>query len=118
VKRVDLLLVACAVALTIASGVFAAGGRGGEPTLIVESPQGKWVYRMGTAREVGIPGSLGVSRIRIAEGGAVFVESPCTNKLCVAHGPLRRAGEWNACLPNRVMVRVEGDAGGLDAVAF
>jgi hypothetical protein len=92
---------------------------------VVESPQGKWVYQLNSNREIAIPGSIGASTLLLEDGKVRFSDSPCENKLCIMHAPLSNNGDWNACLPNRVMVHIEGNVNAdsptqdaLDAVAF
>jgi len=53
-------------------------------------------------------GPLGTTHIRIAEGKVWVVDSPCPHKLCMKMGKKERAGEVIVCVPNRVIVRVEG----------
>ena len=53
-------------------------------------------------------GPLGTTHIRIAEGKVWVVDSPCPHKLCMKMGKKGRAGEVIVCVPNRVIVRVEG----------
>jgi len=58
--------------------------------------------------DVSVPGPLGITQIRI-EGEKVWVvDSPCPHKLCVKMGKKIRAGAVIVCVPNRVIVRVEG----------
>jgi len=46
-------------------------------------------------------------------------DSPCRDKICVLGGWISHSGEWLACLPNSVFVRVEGaDTGPVDAQTF
>jgi hypothetical protein len=125
VKGSDFFFIALSVGVSLASFNFAYRGRAGMPTLVVESPQGKWVYRLdsqGSAKEIVIPGSLGESTLLLEGGKVRILDSPCENKLCVIHAPLSQNGDWNACLPNRVMVHIEGAGDGsapdMDAVAF
>lgn len=49
--------------------------------------------------------------IEISRAGARFVTSPCPDQLCVHAGLLTRAGESAVCLPQRVSLRLTGDAG-------
>jgi hypothetical protein len=107
------------VALSVGAAVFslalaAAGGR--EPSLVVTSPSGEYRYTLDKNITVSIPGVLGDSVVAVENGKARFAESPCENKLCVIHSPLSRAGHWSACLPNQIMLRVEGadDDGEID----
>ena len=36
------------------------------------------------------------------DGSIAFLESDCPDKICVKSGKLHRAGEYAACIPNRV----------------
>ncbi len=72
-------------------------------------------------RDLGVPGPLGQTLVRLGPEGARVVESPCPLKLCVAAGLASRPGQVVACLPNRVALRVLGAGegtgdGGVDAV--
>ena len=50
-------------------------------------------------------------------GGAVSVTgASCRNQVCVKHGSISRAGESIVCLPNRLVVTIEGKGGGYDTV--
>lgn len=69
-------------------------------------------------RELDIAGALGVSHIEIKHAEARFVDSPCSNKLCILHGWLRHAGESTACLPNQVSLRILGRDPRYDAINF
>lgn len=55
----------------------------------------------------------------IADGKADMEASDCPDRICVKHRPIGRVGESIICLPNRVVITVEGngETTGLDAVA-
>ncbi|MBI5041970.1 MAG: NusG domain II-containing protein [Gammaproteobacteria bacterium] len=65
-----------------------------------------------------VTGALGVSLIEIKDAQVRFVDSPCSNKLCVHSGWQRHAGETTACLPNQVSVRILGRDRRYDAINF
>jgi hypothetical protein len=114
-KPLDFLFILLSVAVSAGSVVFALQDTGGKPVLAVESPEGEWLYTLDKDADIAIPGLLGDSRLEIRDGRARFLDSPCANKVCVQHTPLSRAGDWSACLPNQVMIRIEGGAdSGLD----
>ena len=48
--------------------------------------------------------------IGVEKNGAKFLSSTCKDKLCVKHGLCKNAGDFAACLPNRVSISVEGEA--------
>ncbi|HOX91332.1 MAG TPA: NusG domain II-containing protein [Spirochaetales bacterium] len=84
---------------------------GPAPSSVVVSAGGKdWVYPLSENREFAIQGPLGITRIRIHDGSAYFTESPCDNKTCLSSAHAHASGDWIACLPNGVFLRVEGDA--------
>jgi hypothetical protein len=58
---------------------------------------------------VDLAGPLGVTRLVIAADGARITASPCTLKVCMGMGSARRPGDLLACLPNRILVQIEGE---------
>lgn len=89
----------------------------GKKTVVVGSPSGEYVFPLEKDGLYDIPGALGVSKIRIREGKAYFEASPCPNKTCIQQGGISKNGEWAACLPNDVFVRIESSEE-IDALAF
>jgi hypothetical protein len=108
-KPPDFAVIALSLAVSVGSVIYAAQNTGGKPVLIAESRGEQWMYRMDRNAAFVIPGVLGSSTLEIKDGKAFFVDSPCANKTCVAHSPLTKVGDWSACLPNQVIIRVEGE---------
>ncbi len=61
-------------------------------------------------RRLVVPGRLGPVVVVVETGGVRIAESGCAHHLCLAMGVKRRAGEMVACVPNGVVVRLEGSA--------
>jgi hypothetical protein len=120
VRILDVVIIAASAALVAASAARAYDPGSGEPRAVVSGPGGEWVYPLDEARELRVSGPLGDTIIDIGAGSARIVDSPCPNKTCIASGALSRPGQWAACLPNKVIVRVEGARadGGVDAAAY
>ena len=116
------LLDAVACALLIAAAVFsvrfAHSGRAGRTQLRITSNTAEYVYPLNANGRYSIPGDLGDSIIVIKDGTAYFEDSPCPNKTCAACAPICRNGDWIACLPNQVFIRVEGNNEQLDGLSF
>jgi hypothetical protein len=55
-----------------------------------------------------VAGSLGETVIQVNAGEVRVESSPCPHKLCARIGWVRRTGSLIVCVPNRVLVRVEG----------
>jgi hypothetical protein len=62
-----------------------------------------------------IRGPNGNAVLQTENGRIRMVSSPCRDKLCVKHGWISKPGESIICLPERIVVRIEGQ-GVVDAV--
>ncbi len=99
---------------------------GTEQLLVITAPDAEYVYTLQEDAEYQIKGRAGISTICVSEGKAFFKDSACPNKTCVKSAPVSRTGEWSACLPNEVFLRIEDknpqnqqqDDGKFDAFAF
>jgi len=81
----------------------------------------EWTFPLDADETISVPGPLGDTVIRIKDKNAWVVSSPCENKTCVTTGKLHRTGAWSVCLPNNVMVIIEGnddDGNDVDAAAW
>ncbi|MDH5180428.1 MAG: NusG domain II-containing protein [Gammaproteobacteria bacterium] len=59
-------------------------------------------------RRIEVKGPLGPSHIEIKQGRIRFVDSPCKAKVCIQRGWIDQAGTLNACVPNRIAIRLSG----------
>ena len=64
---------------------------------------------LGSDRTVEVEGPRGTTVVEVADGEARVVSSPCPHQLCVKMGAVRIPGRSVVCVPNRVVVTVEGD---------
>jgi len=56
-----------------------------------------------------IKGLLGDTIVQVREGKVRVVKSACPHKICVRTGWVSKSGNLIVCVPNRVVVRVEGE---------
>ena len=112
------LAAAAAILLSSLGAVNAAG----EPRVVISAYEGQeWIYPLKGDLTLEIPGPLGTTYVHIHDGEVAIESSPCPNQTCVAAGYVRLPGQWVACLPNQVFVRVEGGAdegSGVDSGAW
>jgi len=113
-KILDIAIIALAAGALVAASVFVYAGPA-PASVVVSSAGGEWIYPLAEDRTVEVEGLLGLTVIHIENGEVSIHESPCANKTCIASPPLRRTGDWSACLPNGVFVRIDGSESG-DAV--
>lgn len=100
-----LFFLAAGITIFCAAGIY--GKSGSSLQFVIQGKSGTWVYPVNQTARVDIPGPLGNTTL-VLEGKEARVEaSPCANQSCVGSGAIHRKGEWIACLPNAVFVRVE-----------
>ena len=119
-RPLDYVALALSVLTVVAAGVFAYGDRAEASEVSIESDEGTFLYPLDVDRLVRVDGPLGETVIEIEEGRVHVHESPCRAKICIAAGWLESTGQWTACLPNRVFVRVDGGESqdGVDAQTY
>lgn len=107
-KPGDWVIIVLSLALIAFFSFKVYSGGSTELLVIIESSDSTEVYPLSQDRDVRASGPLGETVISIREGHVHVADSPCRDKLCVFAGNLDSAGEWTACLPNRVFVRLTG----------
>lgn len=72
---------------------------------------GKVVHRLDLNRsiEVSIQGLIGTTTVKIDHRAARVIHSDCPEQICVKTGKIHLAGEMIVCVPNKVIVRINGD---------
>ena len=118
IKKSDIILLIILVVIGLASTVLVAMSKTGGDTVIIEQ-NGKMYgkYSLFEDRTVTIEGKHSRNVVTIAGGKVVMSESTCKNQICARHSAISAGGESIICLPNRVVVRIEGKGGGYDAVS-
>ena len=107
-RILDYLIFASIITVSLWAGFFLYTGENRAQRLVVETPSGKWIYPLTEMRTVVVPGAIGNTIIRIENHTAFISDSPCPNKTCVNAAALKKTGDWNACMPNRVFLHIEG----------
>lgn len=120
IKKADIILLIALVVIGLACTVYLAAAKTGGDTVIVErSGEMYGKYSLFEDREIDVPcvASVGTNLHISIKGGTVEVtKSGCANQICVKHDAISQSGESIVCLPNRIVVRIEGNGGGYDAV--
>ena len=108
-RVLDYLIFASLITVSLWAGFFLYTGENRAQRLVVETPSGKWIYPLTEMRTVVVHGAIGNTIIRIENHTAFISDSPCPNKTCVNAAALKKTGDWNACMPNRVFLHIEGN---------
>jgi hypothetical protein len=110
-RPLDRLLVAL---LLILCGVLLVWLRPGPPgSRVVVEREGKVIFTapLDEERTVELAGRLGSTRLAIRHGSVCILDSPCPRKICIGMGSITRTGELLACVPNGLLVRIDGGPG-------
>ena len=110
IKVLDVVFGLIFASIVVFSFFYFLGNRtSGRLMLVVTTPQDEFIYPLDKDSELKFEGLEGITKVIIREGKACVVESPCANKNCINMGFLSGSGDWAACLPNDVILRVESN---------
>ena len=115
----DVLIILLAAGVSFFSAYNAYIKPGGQAQVLIRGQGGEWTFPVNAEETVVVAGPLGDTVVRIHENRAWVESSPCENQTCTASGHIARQGQWAACLPNKVLLMIQGTGGGdVDAVAW
>lgn len=61
-------------------------------------------------QQLAVMGKLGKMIITVRDGRVAVTESHCPQKVCMHSGAISRNGDLLVCVPNRVVIRILGNA--------
>lgn len=114
----DKALIVFCVLFNIGLFYYLGSGLGKGSWVVIEVDQKRIArYSLSKDRIMHVKGPLGETEVEIRDGKARILRSPCKLKVCIKSGFIQYADRISVCLPNKVVVRVEGNSQrGLDAV--
>jgi hypothetical protein len=112
-RPLDCLILVIAGATTVVSAFFIYSGKDSEKLVRINAQGEKtsWEYPLDAEETVFADGPIGRTLIEIKGGSVRILSSPCENKTCISMGAIDGDGRFIACLPNRVIVTIEGGGG-------
>lgn len=104
----DVMITAAVIAVAVFL-MLAPRGRSGDALAAEVYYDGKLVYvaELGDLKEASTYEVNGVT-VEFSPEGARVVDSPCPDRICVETGMLTKPGDTAACVPQRVIVRIDG----------
>ena len=107
-KIPDIMIILLAAGLTGFSAFVSYAKPMKTSRVLIQGQDQTWVFPLDAEETVTVPGPLGNTTI-IIHGLEAWVESsPCNNQTCVAQGHIKQQRAWAACLPNNVLLIIEG----------
>jgi hypothetical protein len=108
------LALAAGVVCVFSVAVYGTGSDNDSLVVSVEGTDSAWLFPADAKETIAVRGPLGNTVVSIDKGSAYVVSSPCANQLCIAQGKIHRSGGLISCLPNRVVITIQGTRGKAD----
>lgn len=120
IKKADIVLFIVLVVIGLLASVYLTMSKTGGDTVIIEQNgklYGKYsLYRDTEVDVVAVDSIRSDVHVSIKDATAKVTKSGCKNQVCVRHSAINSVGESIICLPNKVVVKIEGKGGGYDAI--
>lgn len=107
----DRLVVLVLLLATGASFVLLGRRPPGERVVVEQAGRVVFTAPLDAERTVALSGPHGETIVAIRHGRACIAAASCPNKVCMGMGEVSRRGELIACVPNGLLLHVEGGAG-------
>jgi hypothetical protein len=118
-RPLDFIAILLSIIAIAGFSVYAYSGRNKTGDVVIEASGQQWIYPLSADRREIVKGPIGATIVVIRDGKAFVEDSPCPDKLCVHMPAISKPGQWIACLPNKVFVRVRGNSGqGIDQLSY
>ena len=115
--RIDRWLILFLFILVIVSLWFSIGRSTGHLVVIYEGERLAFTAPLSQDRHIALQGPLGETQVEIIAGKVRVISSPCPRKICIGMGEVHRSGDLLACVPNLVIVRIEGEESTYDLLS-
>ena len=91
----------------------------GKMQVLIRGQNGEWTFPIEAEETIVVSGPIGNTIIKLQNNFAWVDTSPCDNQNCVAAGIVFRHGQWTACLPNNILLMIQGTGDDdVDSVAW
>ena len=115
--KADIVLFICLISLGIAlAGFSVAGDVTGEKAVVTVDGKLYGTYDLSKDQTVTIEQNGHTNEFSIKNGQVQMTRSTCKNHICIQEGAISHTSQRIVCLPNRVMIEIQG-GGEFDAVS-
>lgn len=106
----DWLVVLFLLLLSLSGLAWLAAMPEGSRVLVTSGEELCFIAPLDQPRTVAIDGPLGPTQLAIDGQGVRIIDSPCPRKICVSMGSASHTSDLLACVPNRILVHIDGSA--------
>jgi len=108
IKLPDILIILLVTGITLYFTYTVYFVPQGSAQILIRGQGSEWTFPVETEETITVTGPLGYTIVRVENQYTWVEESPCLNQTCVASGKISRQGQWAACLPNNVLIMIQG----------
>jgi len=109
IKFADILIIFLAAVVTVYSFVTVYIKKNNNINILIRGQDSEWTFPINAEEVITVSGILGDTIVKLHDNRAWVESSPCDNQTCVASGFIRKQGQWAACLPNNVLIMIQGE---------
>jgi hypothetical protein len=112
-KKLDYIIIGTLILLTVISStaVFISSRRKFDELYVNIEVNGKFYKKVplyNVSEKVKVKTERGINIIEVVNGKVHVEEADCPDKICVKDGFIHRPGEILVCLPNKVVIQIQG----------
>jgi hypothetical protein len=109
IKKADVILAIILIIAGIASTIFlATGGATGETVVVSVDGKNYGTYDLAVDQVLIVQKNGNYNKVEIKDGKATMLDASCPDKLCIKQGAIDNTNETIVCLPNKVIVELDG----------
>lgn len=106
--KLDLFLYITVFALIICL-IIISSKDGKSDFIIIKTEKGNYRYNLDKDQIHTFTGPVGETVVEIKDNKVHILSSDCHNKTCVESGYIDHGGQTLVCLPNKIVVKIEGN---------
>ena len=114
-KPLDIILLVLFALLGVMGILYSISNETGSYVQI-KTPYSEYRYSLDKDRIISVKGLLGEYQIEIKNKSVRVLSTTCPQKICQNRGSVDKVGDSIICLPNRIIIRIMGNNGEIDAV--
>jgi hypothetical protein len=118
IKKADIVLFIILIAIGLALSWFSiAGSVTGQKAVVTVDGKTYGTYSLSRDQNVTIKHNGHINKFSIKGGYVQMTYSSCKNQICVDKGKINQTSQSIVCLPNKVVITIQGGDSKYDAVS-
>ena len=118
IKKADIILFICLILIGGALSYLAfSGSSSGDLVVVKVNGEIYGKYSLTKDRTITVNRDGHMNKITIKGGKVQVSKSNCKNQVCVKHGSISTTHQNIVCIPNKVVVSIEGKGGEYDVIS-